>query len=298
VLQLASHLGTRTRAQALYAVSALRAHGRERWQLQRLRQLHDGLQAVLSDPELTGDASVVELRRRNALAAVGIDAHAVRRIERAPGAYLLRQPPAAIARQAPLLDPVPRSNDARVLVTEAPFGRWWVDVAVRDRPGALAAVTGALAAAGLSVEDAVVATWDDGAGIESFKVAGDRRPDPEALEAAMKEGITAERLETPPLDDVVVSFDRTASPWHTVCEIRATDRPGLLHAIAAGLFAAGARVVALTVTAEDDGVVDRFELTDGNGAKLGAAVEAEVGRHLASGVTARRRRLGRSLSVR
>ena len=216
----------------------------------------------------------------------------------APRAYLLRQPAAAIARHATLLDPVPGRNDARVVVTKAPEGRWFVDVAVRDRPGSLASVTGALAATGISVEDAVVAVWDDGAAIESFRVRVQEPPDAASLAAAIQAALASGRLETAPAPEVTATFDGNASPWHTVCEIRSPDRAGLLHAIAAAFFAAGVRVAAANVTIDGDDVVDRFEVTDEKGAKLAPNAEAAVRDQLASGVSAKRRRLGRTLSVR
>jgi UTP:GlnB (protein PII) uridylyltransferase len=80
--------------------------------------------------------------------------------------------------------------------------------------------------------------------------------------------------------------------------VSAPDRPGLLHAVAAAFFAAGVRVVAMTAATDADAVVDRFEVTDASGAKLGTTAEEAVRRHLAAGVTARRRRFGRTLSVR
>jgi len=81
-----------------------------------------------------------------------------------------------------------------------------------------------------------------------------------------------------PLPDAEVVFDNVSSPWHTVAEIRSVDRPALLHDVAAVFDAAGASVLAASLTAGDDLVVDRFELTDRDGAKLGPAHEAAIRR--------------------
>jgi hypothetical protein len=52
-------------------------------------------------------------------------------------------------------------------------------------------------------------------------------------------------------------------------------------------------VLAASLTAGDDLVVDRFELTDRDGAKLGPAHEAAIRRLLRDGVAPPRRRFGR-----
>ncbi|HEX8804265.1 MAG TPA: cation:proton antiporter, partial [Acidimicrobiales bacterium] len=72
VLPLASHLRTPEQARLLYCVSALRDEGRERWERQRLRDLHALVQEALAHPELTGpDArGLDDLRRQEAAALV------------------------------------------------------------------------------------------------------------------------------------------------------------------------------------------------------------------------------------
>jgi hypothetical protein len=52
------------------------------------------------------------------------------------------------------------------------------------------------------------------------------------------------------------------------------------------------------VTAQDDLVIDRFEVTDKDGAKLSEADVARFTAMVRSGVTARRRRFSRRLLVR
>ena len=53
-----------------------------------------------------------------------------------------------------------------------------------------------------------------------------------------------------------------------MCEVRCTDRPGLLHALATAFAAAGVEVRPAQVSAHDGLVIDRFEVTDRDGAKL------------------------------
>ena len=70
----------------------------------------------------------------------------------------MTQEPADIARHAAFLEPVPGRNRARVAVEPAASDEWRIDVALRDRPGLLAIVSGVLATYGVDVLDAVVAT--------------------------------------------------------------------------------------------------------------------------------------------
>ncbi|HET6949826.1 MAG TPA: ACT domain-containing protein, partial [Acidimicrobiales bacterium] len=265
----------------------------------RLRALHELIQAALDRPELTGpDArGLADLRRLEATALVDDQPALIERIGRAPLSYVLRQPPDAIARHAQLVDPLPGRHEARVRTGQTGEQRWWVEVGARDRPGLLATVTAALAAAGLDVTGAVVATWHDGAAIEAFTVHGAAAPDAAALERAIEHGFGAAPT-APALPDVEVAFDNVASPWHTVCEVRTADRPALLHDVAAVFDAAGTSVVAATATSGDDLVVDRFELTDRDGAKLAPAHQDAISRYLREGVTPPRRRFGRRQSVR
>jgi Kef-type K+ transport system membrane component KefB len=294
VLQLATHLETPERARLLYTLSALRSDGHETWEEARLRSLHELVQAALDRPELIGpDArGLVDLRRLEATALVDGQAPVVERIAHAPQSYVLRQPPDAIARHAQLITPLPGRHEARVRTGRAGDQRWWVEVGARDRWALLATVTAALGAAGLDVADAVVVPWDDGAAVEAFTVHGDGWPDGEALAAAIEAGFGAVPTAAP-LPDAEVVFDNVSSPWHTVAEVRSVDRPALLHDVAAVFDAAGASVLAASLTAGDDLVVDRFELTDRDGAKLGPAHEAAIRRLLRDGVAPPRRRFGR-----
>jgi Kef-type K+ transport system membrane component KefB len=298
VLQVASHLATPERARLLYTLSALRAEGRERWEMTRLRDLHELIQAALDHPELTGpDArGLADVRRLEAVALVAEDPALIERVGRAPLSYVLRQPFDAIARHSQLVHPRPERTEVRVRIEPVGDGRWWIDVAARDRPALLATVAGALARSGLDAGDAVVATWDDGAAIESFTVRAAAPPDEGGLTAAVVEGL-GDAPVSQPLLDADVDFDHEGSPWHSVCEVRAPDRPGLLHDVAAAFDAAGVDVLAADLHSEDDLVIDRFDVVDRNGAKLGAAHEDAVRRFLRDGVVPRRR-FGRRQAAR
>ena len=124
-----------------------------------------------------------------------------------------------------------------------------------------------------------------------------RRPLPArpALERAVTERLGHTSSPTEGLGDASVAFDDGVSPWHTVCEVRAPDRPGLLHEIAAAFAAAHVSVHAARLSADGGVVVDRFDVTTANGEKLDAAHQTQFGELLRSGVKPRRHRVPRAL---
>ncbi len=298
VLQLAAHLDTPEKARALYVMSALRSDGRERWEMQRLRALYDLVQAVLADDTLAGGEarSLADRRITQASQLLEGEPGATERLGAAPRAYVLRTPSTALARHARLLDPPP-AREPRVAVTAAKDVGWWVDVAWQDDAGRLAAITKVLADRQLFVDDAVLATWPDGAVLDSFHLPLGARPDPDALAAAIQEA-SGQPMTAPPIPDAEIDVDSTASPWHSVCEVRCTDRGGLLHALATSFMAAGVEVRSAEVSAHDGLVIDRFEVTDRDGSKLSDEEIERLEQYVRSGVTAKRRRFGRRLNVR
>ncbi len=305
VLKLASHLERPERARALYLLS-LALGDLEAVERARLDELYWLVMTMLEQPNVTGleARNLVEQRRAETMRLV-TEAMQRSRVEHAPRAYLLSQSAVAVARQVRLLDRQPGRNEARVALYESNHpDEWEVDVASRDRPGLLAHVSGVLVEHGLDVHSAVIATWADGAALESFRV---RRavlepprmepeevqaatpPDPGALEQAI-EGSFDAPLVAAPNPDAEIAFDDAGSPWYTLCEVRSPDRRGLLHTITAGMAAAGASVHSARLETLDALAVDRFELTDPNGRKLDAEAKDAVRVAIQEGVTARRRR--------
>ena len=149
----------------------------------------------------------------------------------------------------------------------------------------------------LAVDEAVLATWDDGVVLDSFRVLAPDPPEPAAIQAALVRAIGGP-IASPPIEDAEVTFDGAASPWHTLCEVVVSDRPGVLHAVAAAFAGAGIEVRAAQVSSHDGLVIDRFEVTDRSGGKLSAGHEQRFRDLLGAGVAAKRRRLGRRLVVR
>jgi [protein-PII] uridylyltransferase len=210
------------------------------------------------------------------------------RIESAPRSYLLQQEPATIVRHAELLSTAPPARSVRVTVTDGVDCRW-VDVVARDSHGLLAAITAGLAAEGLEVTHATVATWPDAVALESFCVRSAEPPSVDDLERAIEAGLDDD-LASPPMSEVELRFDHHASPWHTTCEVDAPDKPRLLHHLATAFAAAGVDVIAATITGRDGRAYDNFLLDRPGGSKLGPdQVRAIVG-FVERGVVTRRRR--------
>lgn len=299
VFHLATYLERPERTRALYILSV--ALGElEPVARVRLDELLALVLAVLEQPGLTGlDArNLVERRRAEAMRLADGSAPALDRIRHAPRAYLLAEDAQDVARQAALLEPLPGRGRARVAVSTVEAGWWRVEVASRDRPGLLAAVSGVLAEHGLDVADAVVATWGDGAALESFRVRceGTAAPDPGRLEAAIGDAFDRP-LTSPANPEAEVSFDDAGSPWYTLCEVRSADRPGLLHTITVGLASVGASVHSARLETVDRRAVDRFSLTDATGRKLDRAAKDAARAAILGGVSARRRRFARFIRV-
>lgn len=300
VLALAAHLGTPDRARATYVLAALRDEGHETWERLRLRELH-GLVMEVLEHEAPDEATrnLLDARRARLAELLADDEVAEARTRTAPASFLLAFVPDQLARIIRQVDPLPRRGVLRVTVTVLAVegeGRWQVVVASRDRVGILAAAAASLAAAGLDIDRADVATWTDGAALEVFAVAGAAEPDAAALAADIERRLEA-GIEGRPVPDAQVRFDDRASPWHTVAEIDAPERHGLLADLAAAFRAAGVTVRAASISGHDGRAYDTFELVTTAGRKLDPDAEEAVRDFVARGAVQQRRRLGRTRFV-
>jgi [protein-PII] uridylyltransferase len=292
LLPLAAHLETPERTRALYVLSLAFGELDEPTR-DRLDELLARILRVQAQSELTGPRSVtvVEARRREALALLDRTHGADDWVRTAPRAYLLSTPTADVARHAALLEPLPRHGTARVAVTMLPGGDGRIELAATDRPGLVAVVAGVLTKLGFDVKTATMTTWPSGAALQSFAVqplpGTAAFPDAPAI-AAEIEAAFEQPLVSPPLPDVDLSFDDDASPWYTLCEVRSRNRPGLLHAVATGFAAAGVSIHAARIDTRSDVAIDRFEVTDANGAKLGDVHQRAASAAIHGGVTADR----------
>jgi UTP:GlnB (protein PII) uridylyltransferase len=159
-----------------------------------------------------------------------------------------------------------------------------------------------IADAGFDIVDAAVATWGDGAALDTLLVqrsastptdlGGLLPPDPVKLESAIVAAFDV-ALESSPNPDAEVGFDDSASPWYTICEVRSPDQRGLLRDLTAAMASAGANVHSARLVTTAGTAVDRFELTDRNERKLDEEAKGAVVRAVRDGVTPKRRLLSR-----
>lgn len=272
VLTLAGHLQTVERARALHLLT-LASEDLDVVLRSRLDRLLATVETVLARPGLVGveARNLLERQRRAAEQLVPPAARrtAVERLEHAPADWLVVSEPAALARGASLLDPSPRRGRPRVRVhSDGPHGGVVVEVACRDERGALARVASVVAAGGFAVEEAATATWADGVALMTFTLAPSATP-PEAADLEEQLALAWRGRVRPVLvPEAVVTFDQSSSPWHTICEVVAPDRLGLLAALASACTAAGTTIHAVRAVTERGVARDVFELTDGRGGKL------------------------------
>ncbi|MGZ4120965.1 MAG: cation:proton antiporter domain-containing protein [Actinomycetota bacterium] len=271
VLELAAHVGTLPRAAALYVLaSAVVTIPEHR---EALNELYALVRSALEHPELTGSAAtdLLETRRRDIrIALSGFPPDLVERhVREAPRRYLLAMSPASVARHLKLMEPRPHANEVRIAAyPQRARGRWTIDVLMLDRPGALAVLTGAFSLHKVSVVDAFCSTWDNGLLIDVFTVEAPADTDWSVIVASAEQILSrGEALHGEPIEGIV-DLDNVASPWHTIVEVRASDRSGLLHRVASALARAGAQIHTATVATVDGVAVDTFLVTGPDGHKL------------------------------
>ena len=128
------------------ALGDLQVHQRQLLD-ERVRQVID----TLEHPEFTSsEAADLATARRLSAGKVLNDPAVDDRLQAAPTAYLLSHEPEELARQARLVEPLPRPGTVRVSVSPNPEpDRWTVDIACRDSRGLLARLTDVLADFGI-----------------------------------------------------------------------------------------------------------------------------------------------------
>ncbi|MDQ1404249.1 MAG: hypothetical protein QOG03_2565 [Actinomycetota bacterium] len=192
---------------------------------------------------------------------------------RAPELWLAGESPDVIAGDVALCHPALGISEVRVQVTAVPLaGVLRVSLLARDRPGLLAATTGALAADGLSVVQAAAMTWADrGWALQRALVADQRhvvaRPaDRDLLRARLRAAITTSSPPSlafaPSGGQAEVSVTVTEDGRRLV-HVAAPDRLGLLAAISTWLDREGCNIIVARAEPFGAVVVDRF-LVDGD----------------------------------
>ena len=251
---------------------------------ERLDALHALVRDALDHPELVGSAAS-NLAGARLLAAQHLldEPGPIERLRHSSTTHLLAHEPEVLARQARLLEPLPRPGTVRVAIN--PTGEpdhWSIDIACRDADGLLARLLDVLDANGLPVVRADIATWPDGAVLDTFVVRSMRRPSPRELGDAIERRLRAGLPTAAPIA-AHVEFDNGALPWLTVCSVSGPDQPELLRSLALAFARAEMVVHSARLSVIDGEVAHRFGVTDRFNRKLDGAVMARVTAALATG---------------
>lgn len=149
--------------------------------------------------------------------------------------------------------------------------RWTVRVALRDRRGALAAIAGSFAGAGIAVCSARITTGPGGIVIDVFSVRAALWTDWDAVRCAVDAALAMgwERMPVEPVD-VTVAVEDNLLRGRSVVTVRAPDRVGLLARVAGAFTRAGLEIHDAVITTEGKEAVDVFEVTGAAGGPLTA----------------------------
>jgi [protein-PII] uridylyltransferase len=163
-------------------------------------------------------------------------------------------------------------------------------VVTRDLPGLFSLIAGTLAAHGVNIISAQIATRADGIAIDTFQVndpTGEAITAPgqwarvldglravivgeQSVEALLARRRAAGRAAAEAPAPPRVSVDNSLSDELTVVEVKCPDRLGLLYLITCTLSAQGCDIVSARIATEIDQAYDTFYVHDGRGGKIEA----------------------------
>jgi [protein-PII] uridylyltransferase len=282
------------------------------WKARLLRELYDKTREVLLRGESRPEPGTAEAAGRElvleALEARGRGVRVEdydRFIQALPARYFLTVPPGLAPRHLRLLSLARERALAGVITQHAALDRSDVAITARDRPGLLATIAGVFAAHRIDIQHAeVFSTPDDpslgwlaGRALDVFELRGpeegavDRarwraaRGDlarvlagEESLDALMARRLRASSLPQKPLPRVPtkVVIDNDSARAHSVVDVFAADRVGLLHTLARTFFELGLTVDLARITTEGHRAADAFYVRTAEGARLEGERAARV----------------------
>jgi Kef-type K+ transport system membrane component KefB/predicted amino acid-binding ACT domain protein len=284
--QLASYLGTPELVEKCRLLTEARGDFNEH-QYAEMINVITGVQQLLAHPELIeGMHQTLEnVRRSEALELAGSLA-AKDRIENTTMQHLLAYEPATLARHASLVEPVPSHGKVRVEVSATSANdMWMIDIATRDQRGLLARLCVALVDEGLEITSAAIATWADGAVLDTFTVRCPIEPDAYQIARAAEKRL-ATKLSRSSLPDATttshlkLTLDNNSNPWNSIVVATGVDQPGVLQAIATAFAQARIDVHHARINTDGSAITDRFEVTTSKGRKITPQMLDKVSRSL------------------
>jgi [protein-PII] uridylyltransferase len=293
VVELAEIVGSVSRLRLLYLLSvadglATGSAAWTPWTATLVGDLFTRVFHLLDRGELVSQRASMLAKARSADLRAALSAFPAEEVDRhlaaMPRAWLLSQSTRALVMQSRVMLRVAPGRtpylEAR-LFTEPDV--WEVMVVAPDRPGLFSKVSGVLALHGLNVLTAQIFTRADGVGLEVFRVTGtgerfDRVA--EDIEKALRGRIAldvrlhekrqqyAGRVAKGAREAPRVTVDNGISDFHTVIEVHAADRVGLLYAITRALADLELDVHLAKVATYGEDVIDVFYVRDLDGQKV------------------------------
>jgi predicted amino acid-binding ACT domain protein len=241
------------------------------------------VQEVLAHPDLVDSESntLVESRLQAALALTSDEAIRAR-ITYAPASYALTHTPQQLLDHALLVEPMPPSGDARIVVLPTQNNdQWLVNIACRDRSALLARLSGALSSLDLNVLNAEIATWADGAVLDIFSVQSSVEPRIGDVSDAVQRSLKSRNVKTSggPFK-LTVRLDHSAHPWHSIMRVEGEDHTGLLRDITATLAKLKVVIHHAQIGTDQGRVHNMFEISDAHGRKLSEQASNKIVRAL------------------
>jgi [protein-PII] uridylyltransferase len=263
------------------------------WKATLLRELYWRVAEVLAGGLSVGERDLRVARAKEAAGALlegwtEPDRHEFLALGYPP--YWLAFDPATHARHAAMTREAAHANQRLLVDTRALPERGVTEVTVytADHPGLFSRIAGALAVAGASIVDARIHTMTNGMALDTFWVqdaAGGAFDAPhrlarlsvlieQALSGRLR--ISDEIRKLRPMNSRLrsiaipprVVIDNHASATHTVIEVNARDRPGLLHDVTAAISAEALQIASAHVTTFGLRAVDVFYVKDVFGLKV------------------------------
>lgn len=263
------------------------------WKRQLLTNLYLSAEEVLRlGHKQKGRSERVAAKQDALRAALRLDDSAMKRlIRRLPEAYWVAEPPDVLERNVALIE---AAGEAELTVEAQVYPEQdatLVTVYAADHPGLFYRIAGAIHAAGGNIIDARIHTTRDGKALDNFLVqdpfgrpfsdAGQierlKRSIADALanRLRLRDRLAAKanprnRVEAFDIaPDVLI--DNVASNRFTVVEVRARDRPALLHHLAHALFQSKVTIRSAHIATYGERAVDTFYVTDLLGDKITGA---------------------------